>query len=190
MKSNNKPGCLKFVLVGILILFIISLFLPDEKEVTENNSNVKSEIQENNVKPSWEYGNTENDKMDNSTIHYGIIKSINKVEFGFPYEGGSTLSIVLTKRKGISKVLLQIDKGQFMSSFNYEKTIRIKFDKEKPRNYGFSNESTGDTKTIFLNNSNSIIERLKKTKNVILEVEFYSEGTNQFEFNVEGLKWK
>lgn len=189
MESNKKPGCLKIFLVSILILFIISFFLPDKKEETENNQNVKSEIQENEIKHSWEYGETNNDKMDNSSVHYGIIKSINKVEFGFPYEGGSTLSIVLLKRKGVSKVLLQIDKGQFMSSYNNENTIRIKFDKEKPRNYRFSNESTGDTKTIFLNNSYSIIEKLKKSKNVIIEVEFYSEGTNQFEFNVEKLKW-
>lgn len=186
-KKTNKK-ILKFFIFPVIILWVIILIIPSDDKVEKNiTSKNESEIIINN----WEYGESEKDKMDNSSYHYSICSSINKVELKFPYNGGSTLGILLRngfKKEG-NEVILQIDKGQFMSSFDGDKTIKIKFDDNPPIEYTYQNEGTGQSTTIFLSRSKSIIENLKKSKKVIIELDFFDNGFSQFEFNVEGLRW-
>lgn len=188
IRKNRNKKILKFLILPVIILWVIILIIPSDdkmgEKITPNNDS-------GNSINNWGYGESEKDKMDNSSYHYSSCSSLNKVELKFPYNGGSTLDILLRngfKKQG-NEVILQIDKGQFMSSFDGDETIKIKFDDNPTKEYSYQNEGTGQSTTIFLNHSNSIIEKLKKSKRVIIEVDFFDNGSFQFEFNVEGLKW-
>jgi hypothetical protein len=199
--ENNKTNTFKIIIFSLLaIFFLIGKFFPNSEELSKesndsndsNSSSIDTTINtSNDLEENWLYGESEKDKMDNSSFKFAEIESINTEELEFPYNGGTKLKLLLRKgfRNNGNEVILIVNKGQFKSNFNEEEIVRIKFDSQKPISYGFNNENSGETKTIFLHNPNSIIKNLKTSKNVIIEVEFYSDGLKQFEFNVDNLKW-
>lgn len=64
----------------------------------------------------WQYSNTE-DKMRGERFDYAILDSTNKIEFDFPYNGGSTLQLVVRKKNGkVDAILLSVTKGQILCS--------------------------------------------------------------------------
>ena len=187
-KKTNKK-IIKYFLFPVILFWVIILLIPsDDKKNNKSTEKVENSIQ---TIQNWEYGESDKDKLDNTTYKYSSCSSKNKVELKFPYSGGSTVEIFLRNgfKKNGNEVILEVDKGQFMSSYDGNKKIRMKFDENPPTEYSFLNEGTGQSTTIFLDHSNSIIEKLKKSKKLIIEVEFYNNGTSQFEFDVDGLKW-
>ncbi|TBH74901.1 hypothetical protein [Aquirufa nivalisilvae] len=188
MKDETKKLIFSIFLIGLVVFFIYNN-LEDKKEDSVSSIE-KKEVTIDSVKENWNLSIHE-DKMDNNVYRTAFCTSKNTVELNFPYNGGTNLEIWL--RNGLNgqgnEVFLIVNKGQFMSSFDGEETVRMKFDNSPPISSNFSNESTGKSTTIFLSKSSSIIKRLKKSKKLIIEVDFYDNGTSQFEFDVEGLKW-
>ena len=43
---------------------------------------------------------------------------------------------------------------------------------------------------IFINSTKAIISKLKTSKKIIIEAEFFNEGNRQMEFDVTGFKWE
>ncbi len=47
----------------------------------------------------------------------------------------------------------------------------------------------GSPNYIFLESAKKFISKLKKSKQVIIEIEFFQNGEKQIKFNTDGLKW-
>lgn len=150
---------------------------PKEKEISE----VKSDI------PTWEYEFKE-DKMGEST-KLAKVYAKDKLNFDFPYNGGSTALFEIRNNNDGLNVILFVSKGQFNTSIIDNMSIRIKFDDEKPKTYTTTSANDGSSNYIFINNEKSLVEKIKKSKKMVVEAEFYNEGTRQIEFNTENLKW-
>jgi hypothetical protein len=134
----------------------------------------------------WEYQEN-TDEMDGSVIKFASCKSINSVEFDFPYGGGSYLQLLVRKMKGRNEVILKISKGQFIGS--YSETCKIKFDDGPVKEYSFNDAADGSSDYIFLESAASIIKQLKQAKHVKIQPTFYQAGKEVFDFDVSGLKW-
>ena len=142
-----------------------------------------------NKQYKWTYSEKE-DKMTSSQTHYAEIEANEVLRFGFPYDGGSTATLTLrTKNKSNKDIYLRISKGQFKSDSGGG-SVKIRFDDNTAKNYSYSEASDGSSDIIFLNNVNSITEKLKKSKVVLIQVEFYQEGLRTIEFYTEGLNWE
>jgi hypothetical protein len=150
-----------------------------------NASDAKPEKAEN-----WKY--SENvDKMTSEKRFFAEVKSTTKINFDFPYEGGSTFTLTVRQIEKKNNVLLSVSKGQFMTSISGdEETLKIKFDEEKPMTVKYTSPSDGSSDVIFIKSEDEIISKLKNAKHIIIETEFYQAGNKQIEFNVEGLKWE
>jgi hypothetical protein len=162
------------------------------KEVQEESDSVTkaSNIAKmNNKQYKWTYYEKE-DKMTSSKTHFAEIEANEVLRFGFPYDGGSIATLTLrTKNKSNKDIYLRVSKGQFKSDSDGG-SVKIRFDDNTAKNYSYSESSDGSSDIIFLNNVNSITEKLKKSKVVLIQVEFYQEGLRTIEFYTEGLNWE
>lgn len=139
------------------------------------------------VKSDWEFTD-ETDKMTSKKKYYGAINATELLHFKFPYNGGVIATFVVRKKDGGTDTYLKISKGQFNNTFDGG-YVRVKFDSEDPKKYSFTGASDGSSDIIFISSSKNIITKLRTSKHMIIEAEFYNEGTRQIEFNTAGFVW-
>ncbi|MEG9532522.1 hypothetical protein [Mannheimia indoligenes] len=158
-----------------------------KKETKSESNNV-----EETAKASWEYSE-QKDEMRNSSTYYAINISLNEVQFDFPYQGGSNAFITLRKDKEFGDdIIIGVSKGQFNSCIRNCK-IAVKFDDEKVENYTVVGNNSFTNDTLFLSGNKSIkkfADKLKTSKKVVVELDFFQRGREQFSFSIEGLDWK
>lgn len=129
------------------------------------------------------------DKMTSKTVKYASIDANEELEFKFPYDGGSVASLTIRKKDGSNDIYLSVSKGQFNGTYDGGQ-VRIKFDEEQPKKFSFTAPSDNSSDVIFINSTKAIISKLKTSKKIIIEAEFFNEGNRQIEFDVSGFKWE
>ena len=127
--------------------------------------------------------------MTSKTVKYASIEANEELQFKFPYDGGSVASFTIRKKDGRNDIYLSVSKGQFNGTYDGGQ-IRIKFDDEQPKKFSFVAPSDGSADMIFINSEKAIIAKLKNSKKIIIETEFFNEGNRQMEFDVAGFKWE
>jgi hypothetical protein len=173
-----------------LVAFTIIMFFfscsPEGQNSASNSANGVITSKEN--QPNWAYSE-EKDKMEGTTIYFASCISTNKIDFAFPYDGGSYFTLWIRKSAIGNEIILQVSKGQFIGSFMSSGSIKAKFDDTKPVSFAYNSTNDGSMNQIFIENSNRFLKRLKKSKKIMIEALFFNEGTKVIEFNVEGLVW-
>ena len=146
------------------------------------------------------YASYNNDEMRGTARKFVITESDNSVDFAFPYDGGSKMSLVLRSKNvelkegqkaeslPLTEAVLTISKGQFMCSSFQDCHISVKFDDGKIQKYAMSEAADGSSDVIFFENSSSFIKNIKSHKKLILEADFYQSGAKQFKFDLTGLE--
>ena len=128
------------------------------------------------------------------------IESENSVKFNFPYDENSKMELMLASN-GVklkkdqkletimpSKVALRIKSGQFSCIVYNGCTVSVKFDDKPISKYKMLSSSDGSADIIFMQNSNSFIRDVNRYKKLIVEANFFQEGSRQFIFNLDGYK--
>lgn len=206
--QKKKGGCLKYGLIGFSIFMLIGIVanLGGGSDKTSQNGNEDSTavdvmdtvvIDPNSVSEetsdmkTWNYS-TATDEMNDSKSRFASITSDNTVDFDFPYQGGSSLTLTVryAKKYG-TDVYVKISSGQFVGN-EYEGTnnIRVRFDNGSPMKFTTNEPSDGSSDLLFLNNAKKFIKLAKKAKTIKIEAPFYQEGNRVFTFTVdEPLKW-
>lgn len=129
------------------------------------------------------------DKMTSDTTYYAEVMAKELLNFKSPYDGGSVATLVLRNRSGINNAYVTVDKGQMLTRSYESSSHRIRFDEHPATWYSFSAPSSGSTTLAFIGTSYDFIDKAKKSKKVLIELEFYQEGLRQMEFNITNLKW-
>ena len=135
----------------------------------------------------WSYDMEENKMAEKS--FYASVTANNTLYFDFPYNGGASCELTLRYKGGENNVYMKVSKGQFMPNVLDDRRIRVKFDDEKPITFGYSMPSDASSNLIFINSERKFIDKLKKSKKVVIEAEFFNEGLRQLEYTTSGLKW-
>ncbi|QGS30281.1 hypothetical protein [Cupriavidus metallidurans] len=137
----------------------------------------------------WEYSENE-DKMRGTKVKYAALASDNLVPLDFPYKPGTRLNIMIRKKSGAKdEVILQVDKGQIPCGYSGCK-VSAKFDEGQVQTYAGAGTDSGRSDVIFVEASAKFLKALKSSKKVIVEVQFFQSGRQQFEFDSSGLEWK
>jgi len=201
--NNWKKLHLDKLLIVIVAMFIVRIIscsnnkLSDEgkKErlISDTIDTIKvftdrKPVEELKPPSPWTYHVSE-DKMTSKQVRYASVSAPDKLMFEFPYNGGSTATLTLRKKSGATDIYMNISEGQFNNTYEGG-FVRIRFDKNSPRRYSFSPAADGSSDVIFLDATADLVKRLKKAKKIIIEAEFYNEGTRQIEFDVKELNWK
>ena len=156
--------------------------------LTDTTASSKNEIVNKEPEYKWEYSE-EPDEMGDNPMKFASVEANEKLDFAFPYQGGSTVNLFLRNKRGKVDVILQISKGQFLGGINGGAML-VKFDDQKPIKYTYSEPADGSTTSAFIDGSAGFVSKLKKAKRVIIETQFYQEGPRSMSFMVGGLKWK
>jgi len=136
---------------------------------------------------SWTYQTTKDD-VRNTTDSYASIVSDNKVDFDFPYNGGSTLQLTVRHDHRGDNVYFVISKGQFVCGID---TCSGEMNIDgTPRHLTLTGASDGSSDTLFANGESGIIKSLKSARKIIVELPFFQAGNRQFTFTTaKGLEW-
>jgi hypothetical protein len=155
---------------------------------TTKSNNKNTIVNKPSKKVNWEYSNRIN-QMTSKKDFFAKIYSTNSLNFQPPYDGSQNAMIMLRYKGVRNDVTLSIDKGQFYSRGLDDGNVKIRFDVGKAKEYEYSLPSDGGTDMIFIHPAKSIINKMKKSKIMLVEVSFYNEGSQTLNFNVDSLKW-
>lgn len=151
-----------------------------------NRYRIRKFLEIDKLNNNWEYDSTINKMGEN--IKFARVKSTDLVYFDFPYSGGSRGAITIRKKRGDLDIYFTISKGQIDTGID-ETYIRVKFDDDKPVTYSMSESEDGSSDILFFNNESAFLKKIKKSKKMVVEVPFYQNGFEQFEFKIRNLVW-
>ena len=155
----------------------------ETKPVPKVDSTISVNVNETLIK-TWEKDSTVND-MGEKNIFY-TLDATEKIHLDFPYQGGSTGSLIVRNKNGKLGAMFVIDNGQIDT--DYDGTyVRVKFDDEAPVKWSMGETADGSSDVLFFNNESKLVNKLKSSKKVVVEVPFFQNGNKQFVFNTSGL---
>jgi hypothetical protein len=159
----------------------------EKKELSklEKSAEVQSDREEKKFK--WFYSE-DIDLARNKKVYYSLLESENEQDFDFPYSGGSKLVLQIRKHaEWGTDVVFKITKGQFTCGID-DCFGLINFD-GKPERLTLSEPSDHSSDVLFAKYGSAILNKIKSSKKVIVELPFYQEGNRQFIFESAGLEW-
>ena len=183
----------KFLFIILVIIFYV---FDEQKMKTEmpqavNNFNkdnvisndITKENNQNETGNNWIYTKSFNKGTSKSYV-FASTRAKKLLHFMYPYSGGSVATFTVRKTNKKVDVFLSISKGQITS-----KTVKIKFDQNQPKQYSISFATEASSNIIFLHSEADIINKLKSSKIMMIELEFINKDIRQINFDVEGFKW-
>ena len=187
------------IFIGIPLLWAVVRGCSSATENVNNaetdNANVVSESGDSvseavpDLKKNWIYDETK-DEMSGDSTYLATNTSTNMVELEFPYSGGTNLNIVLRKdAEHGNDVIFAVNKGQLFCTYN-DCYISAKFDDGPVEKFTTAEAEAGSSEVLFLaNNQSGFVKKLKSAQSVMIEVQFFNHGKEQFKFDVSDLNW-
>lgn len=139
---------------------------------------------------AWTY-QVEIDKMTNKKTSYALVQSTNSLDLGFPYKGRNMglLTVRQHPQYGLD-VIFSVDKGQLTCNSYSSCEVLVKFDDGKPMRFAGTEPADNSSDAIFIDNKKRFIDAAKKAKKILVQVQFFKQGTHVLEFDAPGsLVW-
>ncbi len=141
---------------------------------------------------AWTY-DEKKDEMRGKTRYLASLTSTNEIQLDFPYNGGSSMQLVLRDDPEYGKdVMLMISKGQ-LPCYTYDGcSFKVKFDDGPVRDISAAGAESGSSEVLFVQGAGGrkrLMEGLRSAKRMIVEVTVYDAGRQQFVFEPAGLNW-
>jgi len=187
-----------FTFLGIFaVLAVIGQIMPKSKPVdiakpesieqmAQKNKEAKEAASaETNTPDNWTYS-TNQYGIDNKESKTAEVKSTNAINLQFPYSGSNYGHLTIRNQDGKLDVIFTVDKGQFNRSYTGSQ-VKVKFDEEKTKVFTGHEPSDHSSGWLFLGNAKRFITAVKGKKHLKIETEFFREGTQLFEFDIDGL---
>jgi hypothetical protein len=185
-KANKCPNCGAprkrktsigtWLVVVIIVLYFIGEYGSQNTDIVKSPPSVKEQ--------EWSYSQNV-DPMTSKTSYFASLASTNTINFKFPYNGEQRGEISLSTHPHRKNIVFSINQGQFLCTSYRGCYITVRFDENPPKSYDAVGPRDGSTTYIFIQDYASFVERLQKSKKVLIQAEFYQEGLRTFEFNVK-----
>jgi hypothetical protein len=193
--KNHLTLTILFILIALSACDVSTEKANQNSNSTNNTSSIDTVVAvpalpTNEVtEPSTKWIYTANlNKMTMDSNYYASITANEELQFDFPYNGGSTATLMIRNKEKRTDIILQVSKGQFNGSIDGQ-NIRVKFDNDKPALFSCSESSDGDPTILFIDNAHRFLSRLKSANTVLVEAEFFNAGVKQMEFDTKSLEW-
>ena len=127
--------------------------------------------------------------MRDTTTYFASNISKNSIDIGFPYNGGSRLSIALRHTADMgNEVMIITDNGQLWCEYR-NCNMSVKFDDQPIKQYALSKAAAGSSETMFVEDAAGFINKLTSADRTVIEIGFYDNGQQQFTFDTSDLNW-
>ncbi len=173
----------KIILIVIAVFFAIgiigAIFSDDETTTEESSTDVRTS---NN----WKYTSSINE-MDGVETFNAVTKSTNKIEFDFPYSGGSDFNFIVYKSNGNYGFAMTVSSGQFMTSILGDECVRFKFDDGESIVVPYNSPTNAQFDIIYPEFSVELLAQLKTSEKLLIEAPFAMTDRKVIKFNIAGL---
>lgn len=205
VKRTSVLTWIAAVFIGIMVLSAVMAGMTDDNEAAANeespsaikltqsssgdSTNEEALAEVPVTTSSWQYDESI-DEMRGESSYFAINKSTNVVGLGFPYGQDIGLNIIIRDDAQYGKDLLfAVNKGQLFCTYQ-DCYVSVKFDDGPVQKLVANEAEAGSSEVLFLaDDISSFVEKLKKSDNVMIEVNFFDHGKEQFKFDVSGLDW-
>lgn len=170
-----------------------------KEEFTENPCQIAEEDTQNDGSNKVDVGkksawieSTSIDEMTDATTIWMTLTSDNHFDLGFPYNGGTRLTITVRYRKQDGNhVMLSVNRGQLLAStYSGGNNVVIRFDDDAAMTFSTTEPADYSSDMLFLKNPKKFINRAKTAKIIKVQVPLYDNGNQVFIFKpAEPLKW-
>lgn len=127
------------------------------------------------------------DEMSNGVLYSAYVNSTNTVDFDFPYSGPQVASLILrTHPRSGKRILLYIERGQFLCSSYQDCTVLVRFDDQNPQKFTAVGPADGSARMLFIRDYSRFVSSMLKAKRVRMSAKIYQEGSPVFDFDVTG----
>lgn len=155
----------------------------DRNELARKNQ-ARLEMEEMLAEFKWRYQVT-TDELTSKPSYLAGVKSINQVNFDFPYRGAQRAELQMRTHPQYGKdLILGVQKGQILVRTYEDTAIKVVFDDGSPVTYMVVGPADHGTTSLFFRDYHGFVRRMLKAKKVKISVPFYQQGDVVFEFNV------
>jgi hypothetical protein len=157
-----------------------------DREAAEERERAEAEARRATLVAKWSY-RTDTDDMTGRTARYATIRSENTVNFSFPYQGAQRATLAIRTHPSYGRdVLFQIEKGQILCTSYTRCRVRVRFGDGQPQTWGANEAADGSSTTIFLQDYDTFVARMRRSGVVRIQPEIFQEGAPVFEFQAGG----
>lgn len=135
---------------------------------------------------SWQYKES-HDEMRGGTRKIASLAANDVIHLGSPY-GDTTPELNIRRDPKFGFDIYITSDGQPLCPFQ-EEHVSVKFDDGPVREWGCAEASDGSPGIVFFNGESSLLDHLKNSKKMMVEIQYYDAGRQQITFPVAGLKW-
>ena len=135
----------------------------------------------------WAYDETK-DEMRGENSKQAVLSSTNTLSLAFPY-GSTQPELHLRKDPKFGFDIYITSDGQPLCRSYNNDTLSVKFDAGPIREWSCAEAADGSSGVVFFNSKQRLLTAIKKSKEMIVEINYYHAGRQQIAFNTEGLKW-
>lgn len=136
----------------------------------------------------WTYDERQ-DEMRGATGRAARIESDKTLSLGFPYgETRPVLTVRQDPKFGFDIYITSEGQPQCNDIMDRGE-ISVKFDSGPVKEWSCARAADGSPGIVFFNSEKALLAKLKASRRMIVEIEYYNAGRQQFGFNVAGLKW-
>lgn len=190
-----------FALGAVISFFMVGVFA-EPSSTTDNDAEQVAEAMQGSeaseatkpeqveTKPAsaWEY-HTQKDEMRGAESQFAQLSGSNTIDLDFPYgEQRGRLMLRQSAQYGFD-ILVGVDSGQIMCNSFTNSHINVKFDDGPIQRYRCLDASDGTSNMVFIEGAKGFLPKLKKSKKIIVEAEFFQNGTQQLTFDTANLEW-
>lgn len=187
-KVSRKTGVGTITLalvIGFVVFKCVSTTQERMDEAAASSSNTPA--QSSAAIATWQYGSTK-DAMSGAEVKTADLVAKHGISLEFPY-AGRNMPVLALRRQGASQdVMVSIEKGQIICPPS-SCSVLVRFDNDKAASFSAAHPADHSSTMLFLSPEKRFIERLKKSKKTLVELNLYQAGTQVIEFNTAGLEW-
>lgn len=207
---NEKPKKKLWVVLIIAALLAIgfsSLINPlmkaERVKVSTNSSASSSFVESYSSANSSTASSSTAQEVTSGTISYGeyksrtsgtdelvvktaTVRSTGSIRLGVPYTGDNFGHLSVRKTGDTTDIIFSVDKGKINSSPS-KPGIKVTFDNDKTLSFSGIVTTKDRSSSILFSDSKFFLQKLKNTRKLVIEVDFYPERGKMCEFDVSGL---
>lgn len=195
------------IFIGFIVLSAVMSINSADTPSTEPDAITSDPLEQNSVDESvagdeetlaneapatvsnWQYDESV-DEMRGESSYFAINTSTNTITLDFPYGAGIELNIIIRDDAQYGKdILFAVNKGQLFCTYQ-DCYVSAKFDDGPVQKISTNKAEAGSSEVLFLaDDAAGFVEKLKQSDTVMIEVNFFNHGNEQFKFDVSGLEW-
>lgn len=161
-----------------------------DKAIARANATDAGEAAKKSIAPSkWSYSE-QKDEMRGAISKFAELEAENIIDLDFPYGEQRGLILVRKSTQHGLDVLVGVKSGQILCNSFQDTRVSVKFDDGPIQKFGCTDASDGTNNMVFISESKLFLSKLKKSRKVIVEAEFFQNGNQQMTFQSENLKWE